>query len=302
MRDTIVNILARHGELGTVVPFRRVADLQNDVLQLKAGKDYDACGIPWMATDPATFVPDDLPFTPRSVIVTLSPSPRTLLHFTVQGQAVTFPLPPTYADYGRSFEIQRYLADELGAVGYSAAPAYRLPQKLLAVRSGLGLYGRNYICYSPEFGSYQLINSFFTDAPCDEAAWQPIGFLPACETCRACSAACPTGALEPSRGMLNANRCLTYLNEKEGDFPPWAEKGWHNAVVGCLKCQDACPYNQRNADREVDLITFDEAETDELLNHEPGQAYTDALREKIESVNLQYYQHLLGRNLRALLG
>lgn len=301
MLPTILATIARYGERGAVLPIRRLTDLANDVAQLKAGADYLTCGIPWMATDSAQFVPEDIAFTPRSIIVTLSPSPRAVLRFTRRGKVTDIFLPPTYTNYDRCTAVQAYLADTLGAEGYSVTPAGRLPQKLLAVRSGLGQYGRNFICFSPDFGSYQLINSFFTDLPCEESAWYPIRFLPACENCNACAAACPTGALEHGRRMLNANRCLTYLNEEKGDFPDWVAPDWHNCAVGCLKCQDVCPYNGQNRDNVVDGVTFTEAETEELLSHTAEQPFSPALREKILSANLQYYEHILARNLRPLL-
>jgi epoxyqueuosine reductase QueG len=59
----------------------------------------------------------------------------------------------------------QYINAYLEPYGYRAMLFDKLPQKLLAVHSGLGLYGRNNLCFHKEFGSYIRILSFISDLP-----------------------------------------------------------------------------------------------------------------------------------------
>ena len=189
-------------------------------------------------------------------------------------------------------------------LGYSAARAVTLPHKLLAVHSGLALYGRNNICYGDEFGSYMQIMSYVSDLPCVEAQWFPLRRMENCEDCRACVIACPTGAIDTDRQLINSDRCITLANELTDDFPEWIDKDAHNSIIGCSKCQDCCPSNAHNKNNVKMGATFTEKETAELLNHMGSEPYSESLAAKIEETGLlQEYTNpnVLPRNLAVLL-
>lgn len=65
--------------------------------------------------------------------------------------------------------------------------------------------------------------------------------------CRACQAACPTGAL--TEQGCEVTRCLSDLTQRKGPLPPEAAEQVRRSptVWGCDLCQKACPHNQAAA-------------------------------------------------------
>jgi len=105
-------------------------------------------------------VPEGLPTT-RSLIVIAVPRPQTRAAFTWNGHQRSLILPPTYTVYDSIREqVETLLAKMLGEKGYASAGT-ALPLKLLAVRSGLGQYGRNNICYVSGMGSFLTCSHLF---------------------------------------------------------------------------------------------------------------------------------------------
>jgi epoxyqueuosine reductase len=113
--------------------------------------------------------------------------------------------------------------------------------------------------------------------------------------------ACPTGAMASDRFLLYAERCITFLNEQPGEFPDWLDSSWHNCLVGCLACQNACPMNQKIAGWTEDGMTFDEDETDFLLKSSPEATIPEKTIAKLEKLDIMEYADVLGRNLKVLI-
>jgi epoxyqueuosine reductase len=92
------------------------------------------------------------------------------------------------------------------------------------------------------------------------------------------------------------------MNEVLGDFPEWVDQNAHNSLIGCMKCQDCCPYNAQNRENIVKGVTFSEEETRELMMHSNDEPYSDSLDLKIKAAS--FYPELLKvlpRNLEVLL-
>jgi len=114
--------------------------------------------------------PESLPEA-KSVIVVAVPRPQTRAIFTWKGHQRPLILPPTYTAYdGTREHVENVLAKILGGKGYTLAEA-ALPLKLLAVRSGLGQYGRNNICYVSGMGSFFELVAVYSDMPCKKDDW-----------------------------------------------------------------------------------------------------------------------------------
>ena len=227
----LLDDITSHGDQGAVVPFSRVEDLKKDMIALKNG-DFHTDWINRMAnhiTDDANkFVPAGIGFEPRSLISVVMPTQKAIFQFSYHGKTVECRVPPIQTNfYKNNDRVLHYLSDYLLPIGFSAAKAVTLPQKLLAVHCGLGLYGRNNICYNNEFGSYISIMTYISDLPCDEHAWFPIRRMEICEKCYECVTACPTKAIEITRSLIDSDRCVTYYNENPGEFPDWLDKKVH---------------------------------------------------------------------------
>ncbi|MCL2238520.1 MAG: epoxyqueuosine reductase, partial [Defluviitaleaceae bacterium] len=121
-----------------------------------------------------------------------------------------------------------------------------LDERALALRAGLGHYGRHGLVISKAFGSRFHIGCLLTDipleAPPENQTPRGTGVASACPPdCRRCVDACPTGALSPEGG-LDAGRCISYLTQKDSLNPEEATC-LGNQLYGCDICQDACPFN-----------------------------------------------------------
>ncbi|MCJ7763515.1 FeS-binding protein [Candidatus Bathyarchaeota archaeon] len=239
----------------------------------------------------------------QSLIVVAMPRPLTRAIFMWKGKSQSFILPPTYTAYDeKRIYVERAVAEEVGKYSYKVATAM-LPLKLLAVRSRLAKYGRNNIAYVSGMGSFMRLTAVYSDKPCENDSWQEARVMKRCETCDICSKACPTSAIAPDRFLLRAEKCLTYHNEKKGSipFPKWIKPSWHNCIIGCIRCQAACPENKQFLQWVGETAEFDEAETKLLLKGVPIEQIPASTMEKMKLLSLTDYFDMLPRNLSALL-
>lgn len=298
MRLTLQQRMERTGFHVRTVPVDRLEDLRKDIEGLR--NDLDAT---FSQDDLSGFrfeLPAELPEA-RSIIVMAKPQPSLVV--TVRHDGGTWPLtiPPTYAD-GAKVD-----ADALEALSSTLSPAShrfvkaKLPLKTLAARTGMAKYGKNNIVYIPRFGSFHRLTAFFSDLPCGEDQWQDREGLPGCDDCHACVRACPTGAIPEDRFLMRAERCLTYLNEKDAGvpFPEWVDPRAHNALVGCMRCQRVCPYDRAALDFSVAGGELSEEESALLLSGRRDGEAAVALGEKLRGMGLD--MTLFPRNLEVLL-
>ena len=116
-----------------------------------------------------------------------------------------------------------------------------VPCRWAAARAGIARIGRNCFAYTERSGSWINIEAWLVDAelPPD----RPTLDCPCPPDCRACTDACPTGALvEPY--VMRADRCAAYLSYSAPE--PIAPELWQAMgcwIYGCDACQIACPMN-----------------------------------------------------------
>jgi len=169
----------------------------------------------------------------------------------------------------------------------------------LAVRSGLGQYGKNNICYVSGMGSFLQLVAAYSDMPCEEDSWQEPSMLQACEKCDLCRRACPTGAIPSDRFLLRAELCISYHNEKKGDipFPSWMDPAWHNCIEGCMRCQRACPVDKKFLSWVGDEEEFSEEETALLLQGASHEKLPEETVRKLTHLDILNDLGILPRNL-----
>jgi epoxyqueuosine reductase len=299
MINALLNEIAAHGDRGAVVPVSRFDDLKRGMEDLRSGEHH--AWSDWMAGE--MVISKEPGFEPRSLIVVVTPSPKVMLEFNAGGRPVPCIVPPYYTDECTVGEkVLRYINAFLAPLGFAAADAGQLPQKLLAVHCGLTAYGRCNISFSKDYGSYIRLLTYVSDLPCEEAPWFPTRRMDACQTCDACVNACPTGAIDADHRVIDASKCLTSKNETPGDFPDWIPADAHNSLVGCLKCQDCCPANAHIKDNISQGVAFTSEETAELLGHRGDSPFSDTLSAKLEATGISpEFWPLLPRNLGVLL-
>jgi epoxyqueuosine reductase len=138
------------------------------------------------------------------------------------------------------------VAEHLQAAGWQArvvADDNALVDRAAAVRAGLGWYGKNTNVLLPGAGSWFVLGSVLTDAPLTEGTAPPTPVADGCGSCQRCLTACPTGALVGA-GQLDARRCLAWLLQARGVFPPEFRVALGDRMYGCDDCQTVCPINR----------------------------------------------------------
>jgi epoxyqueuosine reductase len=132
-----------------------------------------------------------------------------------------------------------------------------VPEKPLACLAGLGPVGRNSLVLVRVLGPGVVLGALLLPfdpgaseegvadgAPRVETAdFEPGG---RCGTCRACVAACPTGAVREAGGIESA-RCAQAAASSASPVPPEVAAAWPGILYGCDRCLAACPRFVRDA-------------------------------------------------------
>jgi epoxyqueuosine reductase len=138
------------------------------------------------------------------------------------------------------------LSEEVGGFfEYKIFSNGRLAEKPLAVRAGIGWYGKHGIITTYELGSWIVIGLLITNL--DLKPDQPVA--EGCGDCRACLDACPTGAIVEPR-VVDSRRCLQWISSRQMSLSDEIKNLWGDRLYGCTVCQDACPLNKKVRPRE----------------------------------------------------
>ncbi len=287
----------------SIVSTCHLPDLENEIggLQTRGelDKEFAEKYVPTFSFTP----PEELGDA-KSIVVVAMPRLPTKATFNWIGRKHTFILPPTYTAYDATrIRVEQSVAKAVGRAGYKIATP-RLPLKLLAVRSGLAEYGRTNIAYVPDMGSFMRLTAVYTDMPCERDHWRQAKVMKRCADCNLCAQACPTGAISCDRFLLHAEKCLTYHNEKKGNvpFPDWIKPEWHNCLVGCMRCQAACPENKPYLHSFGETAEFDVEETRLLLKCTSRDQIPASTLRKMHFLGIEDYLDELPRNLSVLVG
>ena len=236
----------------------------------------------------------------KSVLIIAIPNLAVSVSFNIKGNILKTVIPPTYVHVKETGKVSNILSKNLSPGSYMDIKNV-LPLKLLAVKSGLGKYGRNNICYVEGMGSHHRLVGFYLNIEPKDDSWNSLCMLERCNTCSNCIKICPTNCIPADRFLIRAERCLTYFNESERNFPSWIKKKWFNSLFGCMKCQDVCPENKMFTGKTQSDFHFDATETDKILKNKSLAGLEDKTIKKIRDLDFINNAFLFGRNLEALL-
>ena len=262
-------------------------------------------------------VPKDFPEA-EFVIITAVSKPIAKIQFQYKNEAHDIYIGSPYYDSGYTDEmVQESLRKRINLPSeFKLVPNRKLHQKLLAVRSGLGKYGRNNLCYVGDMGCFVNLYSFFTDYEELTGSWEEITTLKYCDNCKICLNRCPTGAIREDEFVIDISKCLPLYNEISGIFPPWIPKTAHNALMGCLKCQLTCPGNRKALKEICYLEGLNEEETQMILDSNiPKENFEDVCQKlkildpedvcrKLKMCDPEDFDRILprlSRNLKAII-
>jgi epoxyqueuosine reductase len=290
--------MGKHGFQGKIVSIEHVKELKTEIMARyqKGLLDPDLYDAYLASFD---FTCQQKLKDARSLIILAVPQPQIKVIFFQNGTPYPVVIPPTYYS-AIDNDVANLLKTLLEPQGYRLQKV-RLPEKLLAVRSGLAQYGKNNITYVKGMGSFQRPVVFISDYPCEEDSWGKATVLQHCENCSACLKACPTNAIVSDRFQLYAERCLTFHNERSKAFPQWLSPAWHNCLVGCMICQKVCPANKDVVKWIEAAAAFDNEETGLFLNGVSEQRLSRETVAKLKKLDMIRYYDILGRNLKALI-
>ncbi|MBY9013132.1 MAG: 4Fe-4S binding protein [Candidatus Lokiarchaeota archaeon] len=290
------------GYQGKIVSAKNIPDLQKSVKHLYEEK----------LLDPIFYgeYKDYFEFQPEvefgeilSLFIITVPQPQYKVIFHWNKKEIPLIIPPTYL-HSRDVinRVKAFLTEILKPKGYNVEFAL-VPQKTLAVRTGLAEYGRNNITYVQGMGSFHRPSTFYSDFPYDNDDWQELCMMDLCKECSACIRACPTGTITEDRFLIHVERCLTFHNEHpaETSFPDWIDPLWHNCLVGCMHCQKVCPANKKVMNWVEPGPTFSEEETKLLVSGAKVEELPVETRKKIEEHDLENYLYVYPRNLGVIL-
>jgi epoxyqueuosine reductase len=237
----------------------------------------------------------------KSIIVIAAPQVISKANFEYKGSTYSLSLPPTYVSGDIRSKVKEIMK-EISSKNDFKVQGTKLPQKQLAVKSGLAKYGKNNITYIDGMGSFHVLMSFYTDLDLTTDSWQAADVASDCNNCTICLKNCPTGAISDKRFLINAEKCMTFVNEYgDDDFPEWVKPEWHNSLIGCMSCQLKCPKNAAFANKSKVIVSFTEDETIMLLDKVSLESLPEATVKKLDDIEMTSNYSFLGRNINILL-
>lgn len=169
--------------------------------------------------------------------------------------------PPTRLGGARVLLMRQFLEAKGMQVGRWFAISSGVPDRLAAVRAGVGTLGRNTFFCSPGIGTFVILHTFIVDTeleydtPADGTHCPP--------DCRLCIEACPAGAIVGDF-RVNPRRCLTFSHVVNAQglrhTSPYIDRelrpkmgSW---IHGCDVCQEVCPHNRAKMKMEMPQNAF----------------------------------------------
>ena len=288
-----------HNNKLVMIPIDRLYELQKELQDFRDTEELNGFQ-KWIFSDIYKFELPEVNFEAKSIILVAVPHPmyvNVILHY--QGKS--------YQTKGLgSSDMQTtrdYITKIVNEEGYQAQEIWHFPLKRLAVQSGLAIYGRNNITYVDEYGSSISYIAFVSDARSEEDNWREMCYDKFCDKCGLCLTTCPTGAIRQERFLINNERCLSCINEGEGEFPDWLPKDVHHTIYDCLRCQEKCPLNLKVKDpgEVIRTLEISEEETEMLLAGKGKDDFSQEFLERAAVIDLFAWNATLARNIRAII-
>jgi epoxyqueuosine reductase len=274
-----------------VIPFSCFEDIRRDIVRFKQRDDLNNFQ-KWIANEKYILHPA-LDFEPQSIIAAGVPFDVWKVAFKYHGKRYA-------CEIDKVVSVEDVLKFLSGGNNYRFFYDYWLPQKRIAVRSGLAEYGRNNICFIDGIGSLMTLFTFISDMPAPEDyLWREVVNMPECDACSLCQVNCPTGAILTGRFLIDNQKCLSAMNEWGTDpFPDTVPKTAHHRTIHCSRCQNICPQNAGLYEKVKNLVEFSQEETMLILSGAKFETLPSELAGKIELCDMKGYYSSLPRNLR----
>lgn len=155
----------------------------------------------------------------------------------------------------RLIEIGEYLKENYAGLEYKLTlDTHPVLERDLAMRAGLGWFGKNSMLINQAHGSFFIIGSLLLNQNLNHNLNHNLNNeekkiqTDHCGQCTRCIEACPTDAIDPLTRTIIARDCISTftIEQFKLDTEP-SEKMTlkEGTLFGCDICQDVCPWNKR---------------------------------------------------------
>lgn len=242
-----------------------------------------------------------LPEEIKSLILIALPSPPCYVEAEWDSIKIEADIPPVYVHRDKQLSMIKDMVSNVFEQYQLKSYPVVLPKKKLAAMCGFGKYGRNNLLYIEGMGSCHRLTVFGSDMICTEDIEMTANLImDRCGKCGSCIKQCPTGAIGRNSNKTDADKCLTFYNERNGEMPQWLHDDWHNCLVGCVRCQERCPENRGLWNRKK-AGSLSAEETQKIIDNTPFELLDKDLRDKLKELCLDRYYNVLARNLMLYL-
>ncbi len=297
--EKIISSLEELGCKVKIVSISHVNEMREELFELRDNDMLDKKLYDDMLSS-MEFDPDKALKNAKSIIIVAAPQIITKANFQYKSSTYSLTIPPTYVAKDIRSKVNDII-NEISSKNGFGVKGTKLPQKQLAVKSGLAKYGKNNIAYVKGMGSFHILMSYYIDLDLLVDSWQAAEIDGDCANCFICLKTCPTGAISADRFLIYAEKCLTYFNEFEPDFPDWLKPQWHNSIMGCMSCQLKCPKNVAFENKTNVSVVFTEEETKMILDKVSLESLAEGTIKKLEEISMIPSYNLLSRNIKILL-
>ena len=299
--EEIISSLEKLGCRARIVSISHINEMRDEILALRDSNMLDKKFYEdTLLTSSIDFNPDNALKNAKSIIVIAAPQIISKADFQYKNNTYSLTIPPIYVANDIESKVKQVMEEVSSKHGFNTLRA-KLPQKQLAVKSGLAKYGKNNIAYINGMGSFHLLMSYYTDLDLLIDSWQGAEIDSGCTNCFICLKNCPTGAIPENRFLIHGEKCITNFNEYENDFPQWLKPQWHNSLIGCMCCQIKCPKNAAFVNKCNDIVAFTEEETKMLLDKVSLESLPEEILKKLQDISMISSYNFLSRNIKILL-
>ncbi len=170
--------------------------------------------------------------------------------------AAGVPLSAYYPSSNAAYHASSKLIRRMEEVGIQAK-RIEVPVRELLIRSGVGTPLKSGLTLLPEFGTRYFMLTLVAQLDAPEFVENGTPQKTTCDTCRACEAACPVGAID-ANGYDYKKCARAYMCGEP--MEDWVMDAM-DCMLGCEHCQSVCPYNRdietaQTMPEELDLETL----------------------------------------------
>lgn len=138
-----------------------------------------------------------------------------------------------------------------------------VPIRTMAAAAGVGTVLKNAQMCIPPYGSRVSLQAVVLDAGEAPVFDVPQKIENTCKNCNVCENVCPTGAIDGDG--FHWQKCARAYMDSAADMPAWARDAV-TQLLGCEKCQNACPQNAHLAVQPLSIEDADALDLSRLLS------------------------------------